>query len=62
MKKLTGKEPRVNLDPVLIYDFKSDKTFSFDRKTSDKYMILYAYNDRISKDEAKKDKGIRQEK
>ena len=54
VKKLTGKEPRVNLDPVLIYDFKSDKTFSFDRKTSDKYMILYAYNDRISKDEAKK--------
>ena len=53
VKKLTSKEPRINLDPVLIYDFKNDKNFSFERKTDEKYMILYAYNDRISKEEAK---------
>lgn len=52
VKKLTGKEPQINLDPVLIYDFTTDKNFSFERKTDERYMILYAYNDRISKEEA----------
>ena len=52
VKELTGTEPVINLDPVLMYDYMNKCTIpSIEKK--EKYMILYAYNGRISKDEAK---------
>ena len=53
VKELTGKDALINLDPVLIYDFVADRNFVFEPQTEEKYMILYAYNDRVSKEEAR---------
>ena len=57
VNKLTGKKPIVNLDPVLIYDYMSSDTIP-KMNTKEKYMILYAYNGRISKEEAKEIKRL----
>lgn len=47
--KLTGIEPEIHLDPVLMYDFSVE-----DNKIEipeEKYMIVYAYRNRLSKEE-----------
>ena len=51
-EKLTEKEVRFNLDPVLTYDYMNccDKIPQIESK--EKYMILYAYAGRISNEEA----------
>ena len=52
VEKLTEKEVRFNLDPVLTYDYMNccDKIPQIESK--EKYMILYAYAGRISNEEA----------
>ena len=52
VKRLTGKEPIYNLDPVLTYDYMNccDKIPQI--RSDEKYLILYAYAGRISNDEA----------
>lgn len=54
VNKLTDKEPRYNLDPVLIYDYiwKCSKIPS--EVQEDNYMILYGYAGRFSKTECVK--------
>ena len=53
VKKLTEKEADYNLDPVLIYDFMNDDKLIPDINVNEKYMIVYAYANRISDEEAK---------
>jgi len=54
VKELTGKEPLYNLDPVLAYDFIGKCTDIPTSVPEDKYMILYGYAGRFSKEECKK--------
>lgn len=62
---LTGKEPVYNLDPVLAYDFCGKCKDIPDSVGEDKYMILYGYSGRFTKEECKvirqyaKSKGLR---
>lgn len=51
VKTLTGKEVIYNLDPVLTYDYINccDKIPQI--RTGERYLILYAYSGRITKDE-----------
>ena len=52
---LTGNAPFVHLDPVLIYDFMNQCPFIPDSiAIKEKYMILYGYHYRFSKEECKK--------
>lgn len=53
--ELTDKKPTINLDPVLITDFSEDieKYSQFDVRSLENYIILYAYTERISKEEGK---------
>lgn len=53
IEELTKKTPSLNIDPVLLYDFTKDNNFSYERKIKSKYLLLYAYTGRISKEEAK---------
>lgn len=49
VRKLLGIEPEINMDPVLMYDFSDEmKVHSVNRNS---YIIVYAYTDRLSKDE-----------
>ena len=50
--KLTGIKSNINLDPVLMFDY-MNSDFIPEINVNEKYMILYAYNNRISKEEAK---------
>ena len=50
VKKLTKKEPQINFDPVLMYDYMNSELIP-NINEKEKYMILYAYNNRISKEE-----------
>ena len=52
VRNLSSIIPIYNLDPVLIYDY-SNCSYIPKITTNEKYMILYAYNNRISKNEAK---------
>ena len=52
VKTLTNKEPTINLDPVLIYDY-MDSPIVPNINIKDRYIILYAYSGRITLDEAK---------
>lgn len=52
VKKLTNKDVVCNLDPVIIYDYSKDKNFNIQLKNKEKYIIVYAYNGRLSDDEA----------
>ena len=52
VEQLTGKEPVYNLDPVLTYDYMNCCDKIPQVQTNEKYLILYAYADRISNDEA----------
>lgn len=54
VKELTGKEPLYNLDPVLVYDFIGKCRDIPANVPEDKYMILYGYAGRFSKEECKK--------
>lgn len=53
VEELTSKEICYNLDPVLIYDYTNQKELIPNITTKEKYMIVYAYNDRIKKEESK---------
>lgn len=50
IEHLLGKAPTVNIDPVLVYDFKEEIIKYQVEKKSD-YIIIYAYTDRLSKNE-----------
>lgn len=53
VKALTGEEPRQHLDPVLAYDF-IEKCKDIPKTVPDsKYMILYGYSGRFTKEECK---------
>lgn len=53
VEKLTNKKVVYNLDPVLIYDYMNDCENIPKLDIQEKYMIVYAYNGRISKEESK---------
>ena len=53
VKKLTGIEPEYNLDPVLMYDFIGKCKDIPKNVPEKKYMILYGYSGRFSKEECK---------
>lgn len=53
VEKLTNKKAVYNLDPVLIYDYMNDCENIPKLDIQEKYMIVYAYNGRISKEESK---------
>lgn len=61
VKKLIGKESYVNLDPVLIYDYVNSNLIP-KLNIKEKYMILYAYNGRITNEEAKYIKTLAKKK
>lgn len=52
VKELSGKDIVYNLDPVLAYDFINKCKLIPQIRPTEKYLILYAYSGRISKDEA----------
>lgn len=52
VKSLTNIKSTINLDPVLMYDY-MNSDFIPKINVNEKYMVLYAYNNRISKREAK---------
>lgn len=54
IKVLTGKEPVYNLDPVLAYDFIGKCSDIPTNVPENKYMILYGYAGRFSKEECQK--------
>ncbi|MHB8128921.1 MAG: polysaccharide pyruvyl transferase family protein [Mobilitalea sp.] len=50
--ELTNIEPIIHLDPVLIYDFKKEVKHAMQEvKRNDKFILVYAYRNRISKKE-----------
>ncbi len=53
VKALTGEEPQHHLDPVLAYDFMGKCTDIPETVTDSKYMILYGYSGRFTKEECK---------
>ncbi|MFR8467700.1 hypothetical protein BLA28_15455 [Eisenbergiella tayi] len=52
VEQLTGKMPEYHFDPVLIYDFINKCNRIPIWKSTEKYLILYAYSGRISNNEA----------
>lgn len=54
VSKLTKVKPQKNLDPVLIYEYMEKKDIIPNLDLKEKYLILYAYSGRITKNEAKK--------
>lgn len=57
--QLLGRQPDVNLDPVLIYEFEQE--IVKDYLAGEKYLLLYAYGGRLSEEEkrAVKDYAVR---
>lgn len=53
-KILPQKKIYKHLDPTLIYDFSNDVNITFEHTVLDKYIILYAYNNRITTEENQK--------
>ncbi len=51
VKELTGDAPAVNLDPVLVFDYMNRISIPI-IKHNEKYMIVYAYSGRITKEES----------
>lgn len=52
VQKLSGRNPEINLDPVLIYDFKHEiDSVSPDCLPNFPYMVIYAYHNRIDSDD-----------
>lgn len=62
VKELTSISANINLDPVLMFDYKSKLNFKKDKKLTEKYMIVYAYNGRITKNESIKIKKFAKER
>lgn len=52
IKELTNKEINYNLDPVLIYDYMNECKLIPEINLKEKYIIVYAYSNRISSDES----------
>ena len=52
VENLTGRTPVYHLDPVLIYDYMNCCDQISELKSTEKYLILYAYSGRISDKEA----------
>lgn len=53
VKELTNKEVLFNLDPVLVFDYPNREGLIPEIEIKEKYMIVYAYNNRIKKEESK---------
>lgn len=53
VEALTGKKPQHHFDPVLAYDFLSKCTDIPETVPDSKYMILYGYSGRFTKEECK---------
>lgn len=51
IEKLLSTKANINIDPVLLYDFKDDKKFLNITNVKKRYIILYAYSFRMTKDE-----------
>lgn len=54
VEKLTGKAPQINLDPVLMYDFKHSGKIPSKVNEKNDYMLLYGYSGRFSSSECQK--------
>lgn len=53
INEMTEKNINYNLDPVLIYDYINDCNEIPELSLKEKFMIVYAYSNRISKEESK---------
>lgn len=54
VNQLTGRIPKINLDPVLIYDFSNDQNVVMNQIDYQKeYMIVYGYTARFNENENK---------
>lgn len=53
VKELMGKMPQKHLDPVLIYDYTKEVTSCTCYMPFERYMVVYAYSSRITKQEGK---------
>lgn len=52
VQELSGRNPEINLDPVLIYDFKHEiDSVSPEGLPNFPYMVIYAYHNRIDSDD-----------
>lgn len=52
VRQLSGKEPEYHLDPVLVYDFIGKCKLIPQIEVKEKYLILYAYTERVDSKEA----------
>lgn len=55
VKTLTGKEASINFDPVLMYEFKDEIIYP---RIDEKYLVVYAYRNRLSENEKKEIKDF----
>lgn len=53
INEMTGKNIHYNLDPVLAYDYINECNEIPELNINEKFMIVYAYSNRISKEESK---------
>lgn len=61
VKTLTNKEVFFHLDPVLIYDY-ANRNIIPDIKINEKYILIYAYSGRISREESDYIRNLAKEK
>lgn len=54
VKELTGKDPELHLDPVLVYDYMKKCSAVSKQADDSDYLILYGYTGRFSKEECRK--------
>ncbi|MGM9904985.1 polysaccharide pyruvyl transferase family protein [Lactobacillus sp.] len=54
VEKLIGQKPQINLDPVLMYDFKHSGKIPSKVNEKNDYMLLYGYSGRFSASECQK--------
>lgn len=52
VSKLIDKKIYHHLDPALIYNYLGDNNFDVKLDSNEKYIIIYAYNDRLTEEEA----------
>lgn len=62
IEKLTKKEVRYNLDPVLVFDYMNKKDLIPDIEPKEKYILIYAYSGRIKSEESSFIRKIAKEK
>ncbi|MBE5962335.1 MAG: polysaccharide pyruvyl transferase family protein [Lachnospiraceae bacterium] len=53
VSELTEREPNLNIDPVLVYNFDAEINSAEIKHRYEKFMIVYAYPGRITKEEKK---------